>query len=112
MFLLSLLSLTLFVVPIFVTFGAYFGVEYQKILSCGFHCGYPGGGSSLGTPGGTDLVGVQYCQLAYAVTPSPGDYVCTYFAVQHAPEESEELTRRVFQSIPTSGVIMGTEPSV
>lgn len=86
MFLLTLLSATLFVVPVFVTFGAFFAAEYEKILSCGLHCGTPGGGLSSGTPGfggggggsspgGDELVGSLYCQLSYGITPQPGDYV-------------------------------------
>ena len=79
MFLLSLVSLTLFVVPIFLTFGAFFAVEHEKILDCGFHCGTPGGGGFSGTPfpgaPGGDVTGEVYCQLSYGITPDPGDYI-------------------------------------
>ena len=74
MFFLGLLSLSLLVVPIFFTFGIYFAADYQKILGCGFNCGMPGGGGFLGVP--TDIVGHTFCQLAYAVTPEPGNYMC------------------------------------
>ena len=81
MWLLSLLSLAVFIIPIWVTFGAFFAVEHQKILDCGLHCGVPGQGGFPGAPGGgntpsgSDLPGSLYCMKTYAITPDPGQYV-------------------------------------
>ncbi|KAK5119297.1 hypothetical protein LTR85_007653 [Meristemomyces frigidus] len=87
MLLLTALSGTLFVLPVLVTFGIYFGLDHQRILECGFHCGSDNSNSSTGSgnsstgtgtsgdlPTGANLTAAQYCEKSYAITPAPGRY--------------------------------------
>ena len=82
MWLLSILSAALFALPVFVTFGAYFGADHQRILECGFHCGNPDDnpyGSIPSSGGGNaNITGSIFCQKETAITPDPGRYVCTF----------------------------------
>lgn len=76
MFLLTLLSGVIFVVPVFVTFGVYFGVEHQKILSCGLSCGHTGN-STIDDP--KKLQATTFCQKSYSIAPPGSDFVLCVF---------------------------------
>lgn len=74
MFLLTIFSGVLFVVPVLVTFGVYFGLEHAKILRCGLSCHHTGN-ATVDDP--TKLVRTTFCQKSYAIAPPPGRYICT-----------------------------------
>ena len=72
MFLFTIFSGVLFVIPVFVTFGVYFGVEHEKILRCGLGCKQTGN-DTVDNP--DKLQNTQWCQKSYAITPPPGRYI-------------------------------------
>lgn len=73
MFILTLFSGVLFVIPVFVTFGVYFGVEHEKILRpCGLSCGQTGN-DTIDDP--DKLQQTTFCQKSYAIAPPPSDYI-------------------------------------
>lgn len=80
MFLFTLFSGVLFVVPVFVTFGVYFGVEHQKILRCGLSGCHMSGNNTIDDP--DVLVQTQFCQKSYAIAPPPSEYICEFEALQ------------------------------
>ena len=71
MFLLTLLSGVLFVLPIAVTIGITFVLESQRIFQA------KGGPSRLETE--------TYCQKQYGVTPYPGRYICECLRFEFSP---------------------------
>lgn len=83
MWLLSLLSGALLVLPVAVTVGVYIGIESQRIFHGGDFNGFTtggnggggGGGGSGGGGGHHKLTTETFCQKAYGITPFPGRYV-------------------------------------
>ena len=86
MWLLSLLSGALLVLPVAVTVGVYIGIESQRIFHGGDFNGFTTGGNG-GGGGGVGGGGAgggghhkftteTFCQKAYGITPFPGRYVC------------------------------------
>src|SRR5258708_891134 len=79
MWLLSLLSGALLVLPVAVTVGVYIGIESQRIFHGGDFNGFTTGGNGGGGGGGGGhhkLTTETFCQKAYGITPFPGRYVC------------------------------------
>ena len=83
MWLLSLLSGVLLVLPVAVTVGVYIGIESQRIFHGGDFNGFTtggngggGGGASGGGGGHHKLTTETFCQKAYGITPFPGRYIC------------------------------------
>lgn len=74
MIFLTAFSGLLFIIPVFVTFGIYFGIEHERILRCGFSCDSTGNGT-IDNP--DKLVQTLFCQKSYAISPPPGEYICT-----------------------------------
>lgn len=74
MILLTAFSGILFLVPVFVTFGVYFGIEHERILRCGLSCA-SSGNDTIDDP--HKLQQTLFCQKSYAITPPPGEYICT-----------------------------------
>jgi hypothetical protein len=78
MFLLSLFSGSLFVLPIAVTVGSYMGIESQKVIDV--INGKPP--PNVNPDGSQRIVGTtQYCQKAYGFDPYPYRYMCKFFSL-------------------------------
>ena len=75
MIFLTALSGVLFVIPVFVTFGIYFGIEHERILRCGLSGCKTSGNTTIDDP--DTLTKTLFCEKSYAVSPPPGEYVCT-----------------------------------
>jgi len=90
MWLLSILSSTLFVIPIVITGGAYFGFEHQRILKCGLYCKHSGN-ETIDDP--EILIKTSFCDKSYAISPPPGRYTCKFgdLALQYSAEVAQSL---------------------
>jgi hypothetical protein len=75
MFLLSLFSGSMFVLPIALTGGLYVGLRHQQVIDT-----VQGKPPPNINPDGTPrlIETTQYCQKAYGVDPYPYRYTCTY----------------------------------
>ena len=117
MWLLSLLSGALLVLPVAVTVGVYIGMESQRIFHGGDFNGFTtggngGGGGGVGGGGGGHhkFTTETFCQKAYGITPFPGRYICKAPAFTfHSPAQHGWLRWLWFAErlLPLAAVIVG-----